>query len=120
MLHPIWMHRFERDLTDIFALKDEVTVAVVSAIQPKLFKAGLALATRRRLENTLLPESELSATSARHSRVQLSTTVRMRKRRPSVSWFLVVDQIALPLEQNMQASIAEATAHLRLISVPLA
>jgi adenylate cyclase len=34
MLHPIWMHRFERDLTDIFALKDEVTVAVVSAIQP--------------------------------------------------------------------------------------
>ena len=28
----------------------------------------------------------MSATSARHSRVQSSTTARMRKRRPSVSW----------------------------------
>ena len=32
----IWADRFERDLTDIFALQDEVTVAVVSAIQPRL------------------------------------------------------------------------------------
>ena len=31
----IWADRFERDLTDVFALQDEVTVAVVSAIQPK-------------------------------------------------------------------------------------
>src|SRR5689334_12525937 len=32
----IWADRFERELTDVFALQDEVTVAVVSAIQPKL------------------------------------------------------------------------------------
>ena len=32
----IWADRFERDLTDVFALQDEVTVAVVSAIQPKI------------------------------------------------------------------------------------
>src|SRR5712664_2416389 len=101
---------------------------------------------------TRAPESEVSATNARHSRVQSSTTVRMRKRRPSVSWsetkssdqrslgaigtsigarvpiarlrppaahrellfpiepeeLLVVDHIAFPLEQNMQAPIAEA------------
>ena len=31
----IWADRFERDLTDVFALQDEVTLAVVSAIQPK-------------------------------------------------------------------------------------
>ena len=31
----IWADRFERDSTDIFALQDEVTVAVVSAIGPK-------------------------------------------------------------------------------------
>ena len=37
----IWADRFERDLTDVFALQDEVTVAVVSAIQPKLFKQKL-------------------------------------------------------------------------------
>src|SRR5262249_34670472 len=34
-----------------FALQDEVTVAVVSAIQPKLLQTEIALATRRRPEN---------------------------------------------------------------------
>jgi len=47
----IWADRFERDLTDVFALQDEVTVAVVSAIQPKLFQTEIALATRRRPQN---------------------------------------------------------------------
>ena len=32
----LWADRFERDLTDVFALQDDVTVAVVSAIQPKI------------------------------------------------------------------------------------
>ena len=32
----IWADRFERDLTDIFVLQDEVTAAVVSAVHPKL------------------------------------------------------------------------------------
>src|SRR4029079_13918164 len=43
----IWADRFERDLTDIFALQDEVTVAVVSAIQPKLLQAEIEMAIRR-------------------------------------------------------------------------
>jgi len=47
----IWADRFERDLSDIFALQDEVAVAVVSAILPKLFLEGMAMATRRRPEN---------------------------------------------------------------------
>jgi adenylate cyclase len=47
----IWADRFERDLTDVFALQDEVTVAVVSAIQPKLLQTEIATATRRRPEN---------------------------------------------------------------------
>ena len=47
----IWADRFERDLMDIFALQDEVTVAVVLAIEPKLFQAEIAIATRRRPEN---------------------------------------------------------------------
>nr|WP_283842098.1 adenylate/guanylate cyclase domain-containing protein [Bradyrhizobium sp. KB893862 SZCCT0404] len=47
----IWADRFERDLTDIFALQDELTVAVVSAIQPKLLQTEIALAVRRRSEN---------------------------------------------------------------------
>ena len=47
----IWVDRFERDLTDVFALQDEVTVAVVSAIQPKLLQTEIATSTRRRPEN---------------------------------------------------------------------
>ena len=47
----IWADKFERDLTDVFALQDEVTVAVISAVQPKLLETEIELATRRRPEN---------------------------------------------------------------------
>ncbi|VIO70956.1 adenylate/guanylate cyclase domain-containing protein [Bradyrhizobium ivorense] len=47
----IWADRFERDLTDVFALQDEMTVAVVSAIQPKLLQTEIDLSARRRPEN---------------------------------------------------------------------
>src|SRR5438874_11076156 len=47
----IWADRFERDLSDVFALQDEVTIAVVSAIQPKMLQTEIAMATRRRPEN---------------------------------------------------------------------
>ena len=47
----IWADRFERDLTDVFALQDEVTVAVISAIQPKLLQTEIEMAARRRPEN---------------------------------------------------------------------
>jgi adenylate cyclase len=46
----IWADRFERELTDISS-QDEVTVAVVSAIQPKLLQTEIGMATRRRPEN---------------------------------------------------------------------
>jgi adenylate cyclase len=47
----IWADRFERDLTDVFALQDEVTVAIVSAIQPRLLQTEIEIAARRRPEN---------------------------------------------------------------------
>jgi adenylate cyclase len=47
----IWADRFERDLIDIFALQDEITVAIVLAIQPKLLQTEIAAATRSRPEN---------------------------------------------------------------------
>jgi adenylate cyclase len=49
----LWADRFERDLTEVFALQDEVTVAVVSSIQPKLLHTEIAMATRRRPDNRL-------------------------------------------------------------------
>src|SRR5712664_552429 len=57
----IWADKFERDMTDIFALQDEVTLAVVSAIQPKLFQAEIALATRRRPEDLTAYDLSLRA-----------------------------------------------------------
>ena len=47
----IWADRFERDLTDVFALQDEVIIAVVSAIEPKMLQTEIGMATRRRPEN---------------------------------------------------------------------
>jgi adenylate cyclase len=58
----IWADRFERDLTDVFALQDEVTVAVVSAIEPKLFQTEIEMATRRRPENLTAYDFYLRAT----------------------------------------------------------
>ncbi|MFB9265634.1 winged helix-turn-helix domain-containing tetratricopeptide repeat protein [Bradyrhizobium erythrophlei] len=43
----LWADRFEGDLGDVFALQDEVTVNVVSAIQPKLLQTEIDLAARR-------------------------------------------------------------------------
>jgi adenylate cyclase len=57
----IWADRFERDLTDVFALQDEVTGAIVSAIRPKLLEAEIATATRRRPENLTAYEYFLRA-----------------------------------------------------------
>jgi adenylate cyclase len=47
----IWADRFERDLTDVFALQDEVTVAVVGAIAPRLLQTEIEMAARRPPEN---------------------------------------------------------------------
>jgi TolB-like protein len=43
----LWADRFEGDLSDVFALQDEVAVNVVSAIQPKLLQTEMELAARR-------------------------------------------------------------------------
>jgi adenylate cyclase len=57
----IWADRFERDLTDVFALQDEVTIAIVSTIQPKLLQTEIEMATRRRPENLTAYDFSLRA-----------------------------------------------------------
>ena len=47
----IWADRFERDLTEFSLFRTKLTVAVVSAIQPKLLQTEIEMATRRRPEN---------------------------------------------------------------------
>src|SRR5262249_662916 len=35
----LWGERYDRDLADVFALQDEITEAIVAAIQPQLYAA---------------------------------------------------------------------------------
>jgi adenylate cyclase len=58
----LWADRFERDLTDVFALQDEVAVAVVTAINPKMFQTEIELAARRPPENLTAYDLCLRAT----------------------------------------------------------
>ena len=78
----IWADRFERDMTDIFALQDDVTLAVVSAIQPKLFQAEIALATRRRPEDLTAYDFFLRAIqqAIRSTREGLAEALRLVQR----------------------------------------
>jgi TolB-like protein/Flp pilus assembly protein TadD len=46
--NAIWSERYDRDLTDIFVLQDEITASVIAAIEPKLIAAeGARAATRQ-------------------------------------------------------------------------
>jgi adenylate cyclase len=61
----IWADRSERDLTDVFAFQDEVAVAVVSAIQPKLFQSEIAMAARRWPGNLTVQRSRFTERPAK-------------------------------------------------------
>jgi len=43
----LWADRYDNDLQDVFALQDEITVKVISSIQPKLLQVEIDLAARR-------------------------------------------------------------------------
>jgi TolB-like protein len=47
----LWADRFEGPLDDIFALQDQVTAGVISAISPKLEQAEIERATRKSTED---------------------------------------------------------------------
>ena len=43
----IWAERYDRDLTDVFALQDEITEAIVAAIEPQVYAAENFRARRK-------------------------------------------------------------------------
>jgi TolB-like protein len=43
----IWAERYDRDLADVFAVQDEITEAIVGAIEPQLYAAENFRATRK-------------------------------------------------------------------------
>ncbi len=49
--NQIWAERYDRVLEDIFAVQDEITQAIVAAIEPELYKAEQRRATLKKPEN---------------------------------------------------------------------
>ena len=47
----LWAERYDRDLADVFALQDEITMSVVAAIEPKLRRAEIERVRRKRPDN---------------------------------------------------------------------
>jgi adenylate cyclase len=75
----VWAERFERALSDIFVLQDEITAAVVCAILPKLLRTEIAAATRRRPENLTAYDFQLRAMYqySRATRKGLAEAIRL-------------------------------------------
>jgi TolB-like protein/Tfp pilus assembly protein PilF len=47
----IWAERYDRDIADVFAMQDEITQAIVAAIEPQLYAAENFRARRRPPDN---------------------------------------------------------------------
>jgi TolB-like protein len=47
----LWAERYDRDLADVFAVQDEITEAIVAAIEPQLYAAENFRAQRKSPEN---------------------------------------------------------------------
>ena len=50
--HHLWSERYDRDLKDIFALQDEITMKIVTALQIKLTEGEQARMWGKKYENT--------------------------------------------------------------------
>jgi TolB-like protein len=48
----LWAERYDRDLADVFAVQDEITEAIVAAIEPQLYAAENFRARRKSPDNT--------------------------------------------------------------------
>jgi adenylate cyclase len=106
----IWADRFERDLTDVFALQDELTVAVVSAVQPMLLETEIEMASRRR------PESLTAYDLYLRARKQFSLYTR-----EGIVEALQLAHRALDLDpRSVGAAVWAADAHLNSVNLGFA
>ena len=47
----LWAERYDRELTDVFAVQDEITISVVGAIEPNVRQAEIERVKRKRADN---------------------------------------------------------------------
>ena len=59
--HPIWAERFDRDLTDIFDLQDQIAEAIVTALRVRLFPSERVAIQSRPTDNPEAYEIYLQA-----------------------------------------------------------
>ena len=78
----IWADRFEGDVSDIFALQDEMTEGIISAITPRLLRVEIELAAGRRPNDLSAYDTYLRAASNYYSltREGLSNTLQLLHR----------------------------------------
>lgn len=50
--HQIWSGRYDREISDIFAVQDEITAAIAGAVGPALFQSEMLHAIRRAPQNS--------------------------------------------------------------------
>ena len=68
--HHVWAERYDRDLSDIFAVQDEITEQVVAAIEPQLYAAEGIRAKRKPPESFDAWECVVRALSLMNSRAR--------------------------------------------------
>jgi TolB-like protein/Tfp pilus assembly protein PilF len=68
--HHVWAERYDRELTDIFAVQDEITEQVVAAIEPQLYAAEGIRAKRKPPESLDAWECVVRALSLMNSRAR--------------------------------------------------
>jgi len=49
--YHLWADRYDRDLKDVFALQDEITIKIISALRVKLTDGEIARVTARGTQN---------------------------------------------------------------------
>jgi adenylate cyclase len=101
----LWADRFEGDLTDIFALQDEVTEHVVGLLHPRIERAEIEAASRKRPESLTAYDRYLRALPLFHSMTREGFEEALR---------LLHDALALEPHFGAAANLASATVGHRI------
>jgi adenylate cyclase len=74
----LWAHRYDRDLRDIFAIQDEVTMAIVGTVVGQVQAAGIDRARRKRTDSMAAYDYFLRGLE-HHNRAGSDDTARARQ-----------------------------------------
>jgi adenylate cyclase len=96
----LWAAKFDGNLTDVFALQDEVTEHVVGLLHPRIERAEIEAASRKRPDSLTAYDRYLRALPLFHSMTREGSDEALR---------LIHDALALEPRFGAAANIASAT-----------